>query len=278
MEQKSISETLFDKTNIPFYGNKFLIGNGYFGIRGALEEYKKENMPAVNMAGIYDKVGDKWRESVNAPNPLFARIKVDGQDLKLPESEPFSHKQNLDIKTAIHTRKTVWKTEKGQITVFCERFASMANQHLICMKYSVSVDFDCKLEIITGIDGDVWDINGPHFAKISPEIVENAEKVTGITGEKGICVTVEQSVNTAFGTEAFSDEMSVFKRIAVNAKANNEYYFTKIASVITSCDDFENNDDITKLNYTEEKIKHIEKWEQIWDNSYIKIMALKSQL
>ena len=56
-----------------------------------MEEYRKENMPAVNMAGIYDKAGDKWRESVNAPNPLFAYIKVDGEAFTLPEKEPFSH-------------------------------------------------------------------------------------------------------------------------------------------------------------------------------------------
>ena len=50
-----------------------------------MEEYKKENMPCVNLAGIYDKVGDKWRESVNAPNPLFTYIKVDGVKFALPE-------------------------------------------------------------------------------------------------------------------------------------------------------------------------------------------------
>ena len=34
-----------DKESIPFHGNKYLIGNGYLGVRGTMEEYKKENMP-----------------------------------------------------------------------------------------------------------------------------------------------------------------------------------------------------------------------------------------
>ena len=38
-----ITETEYDMKKIPFYGNKFLVGNGYFGIRGTMEEYKKEN-------------------------------------------------------------------------------------------------------------------------------------------------------------------------------------------------------------------------------------------
>lgn len=177
-----VTEKEFNVQNIPFYGNKLLIGNGYFGIRGTMEEYKKDNMPALNMAGIYDKVADKWRESVNAPNPLFTHVKVDGKVFTLPEIEPFSHEQSLNIETAIHTRKTVWKTEKGNITVFCERFASMANQHLICMKYSVWAGFACEIGIITGIDGDVWDINGPHFVKV----VTETDKVTGITDNDAV--------------------------------------------------------------------------------------------
>jgi kojibiose phosphorylase/nigerose phosphorylase len=271
MKQKTISETIYNEERISFLGNKFLIGNGYFGIRGTMEEYKKENMPAINMAGIYDKVGDKWRESVNAPNPLFTYVKVDKKAFVLPESKPFSHEQSIDIETAIHTRKTVWKTEKGMITISCERFASMANQHLVCMKYSVFTDFNCELEIVTGIDGDVWDINGPHFAKITPELCQNTEKVTGITGEKGIKVTVEQSVKTELKATSFSDAFSAYKKMTVSAKAGKEFGFTKIASIYTSCDDFENAEDITRLNYETEKAKHIEKWANIWDISYIQI-------
>lgn len=75
----AVSEKVFNKEYIPFYGNKFLIGNGYFGIRGTIEEYHKENMPCVNMAGIYDKAGDAWRESVNAPNPLYTVVSVNGE-------------------------------------------------------------------------------------------------------------------------------------------------------------------------------------------------------
>ena len=53
-----LSEKVFDRNNIPWNGNRFLTGNCYFGIRGTLEEYTKEQMCAVNMAGIYDRAGD----------------------------------------------------------------------------------------------------------------------------------------------------------------------------------------------------------------------------
>lgn len=269
MEFIILKDETFEINKIPFYGNKYLIGNGYFGIRGTMEEYKKDNMPCINLSGIYDKVGDKWRESVNAPNPLFTYIKVDGKEYVLPENEPFSHKQSLDIETAIHTRKTVWETEKGKVTVICERFASMANQHLICMKYSVSTDYDCDTEIITAIDGDVWDINGPHFVKVTAE----KDKVKGVTGEKGITVITEQFVKADFDCECenFTDELSAYTSMKVSAKSGVEYSFTKIASVSTSCDDFENDDNICDLTYEIEKEKHIVAWADIWDKSYVEI-------
>jgi len=269
MNKMTIKTNEYYEKLIPHNGNKFLTGNGYFGVRGTMEEHKKENMPCVNLAGIYDKVGDKWRESVNAPNPLFTCVKVDGEIFALPEKEPLSHEQSVNIETAIHTRKTVWKTEKGKITVECERFASMANQHLICMKYSVSADCDCEIEIITAVDGDVWDINGPHFVKIIPE----TDKVTGITGEKGITVITEQNVNTDFDCvfDKYTDEYSAYASMEISAKSGEKYTFTKIASVSTSCDDFENNDNIQNLSYDTEKEKHIAAWADIWDKSYVQI-------
>ena len=39
-----LTETEFNKENIAWNGNRFLIGNGYFGIRGTLEEYTKKQM------------------------------------------------------------------------------------------------------------------------------------------------------------------------------------------------------------------------------------------
>ena len=61
MKKVIITSDIYNADVIPFHGNKYLIGNGYFGVRGTMEEYKKDNMPCVNLAGIYDKVGEKWR-------------------------------------------------------------------------------------------------------------------------------------------------------------------------------------------------------------------------
>ena len=39
------------------------------GIRGTLDEFDSRDLVAVNLAGIYDQVGNSWREPLNAPLP-----------------------------------------------------------------------------------------------------------------------------------------------------------------------------------------------------------------
>ena len=150
----------------PDNGNRFLVGNGYMGIRGTLDEHGRDQLAAVNLAGIYDRVGDGWREPLNAPNPLHTVIYVEGKALALPETEAVHHVQSLDFYHAILMRKTTWKTPKGAVTVESRRFADMVHPHLIGQEYTVSVDAPMEIQILAEIDTDIWEIYGPHYNKI----------------------------------------------------------------------------------------------------------------
>lgn len=257
------------KDNIAHNGNKYLTGNGYFGIRGTLEEYTNENMPSVNLAGIYDRVGDSWRESINAPNPLYTVFFCDGVKYALPEIDAQEHEQKLDYRNAVHYRRTVWKTDKGSISIKCERFASMANNHLIGMKYTVSAEYDCSLKIVTGIDGDVWDINGPHLKDIKTSVCGGKKCVSAKTNEQGIRITTEENTKLLFDANrnGVSDEKSALEEIIWAAKANEEYSFEKVAAVHTSVDDINYNDDVECLDYTTLLASHKSAWAAIWDIS-----------
>lgn len=272
MVELKIKSEQFLPDHIPHCGNKFLIGNGYVGIRGTMEEFTREHMPAVNMAGVYDKVGDGWRESVNAPNPLYTYVVVNGKKLALPEVEPKTHMQELDIKTAMHTRRTVWETDNGDVTVICRRFASMADQHAVCMKYSFTADFDCEAEIYTGIDGDVWDINGPHLEDFSTESGK-CEKISAKTHEKRITVCAEQYVEYDFkaNEEVVCNEKSIMKKITFSAEAGKEYTFCKVAGISTSCDQIPNSVSADAFSYAALEAEHIAAWKKIWDVSEVKI-------
>lgn len=154
-------------------GNRFLIGNGFLGYRGTLEEAAKEEMPSTIVSGLFDRNGDKWREPVNVPNGLAVRVS---------RGEILSHEQSLDFRYGIHRRHTTWRDASGAaVTVDAERFASMDDVHLLCLKYSVWADRDTTVKLERGIDCDVYDINGPHLgafaASVSGSLVVDGSRV-----------------------------------------------------------------------------------------------------
>ena len=106
--------SIFKKTHyrnediIPF-GNMFIIGNGHIGYRGTLEEEGKDDLVGLNLVGTYDKYLDKWRESLNLPNPFHIRCYIDEKLVSTEANKPINHEMNLDLKHAIFKRKTIFK-------------------------------------------------------------------------------------------------------------------------------------------------------------------------
>jgi kojibiose phosphorylase/nigerose phosphorylase len=153
----------YDMSEVDDNGNRFLIGNGFIGIRGTLEEFRKEKKVACTLAGLYDCAKNQtWREPINAPNALYASLENMGRML--------SHKQTLNIRHGIHSRETVYENATLEI----QRFASMKHVNTICQRIKVTPQGK-GVTLICGIDGDVWDINGPHLMNMKTEAI-NVEK------------------------------------------------------------------------------------------------------
>ena len=62
-------------------GNVYQIANGYMGYRGTLDEFGPDELVGITLAGIFDRVGDAWREPVNAPNGGFTQVTLDGKEI-----------------------------------------------------------------------------------------------------------------------------------------------------------------------------------------------------
>lgn len=301
----TIEENGFCEEKIEDNGNKFLIGNGYMGIRGTLDEFGKEQLAAVNLAGIYDKVGDGWREPLNAPNPLYTVLYVDGEKLALPEREPLEHCFSLDDRKAVLSRKTTWKTQKGKVTFRSERFLHMENPHLLYSRYEIVSDYPCKVEIQTGIDADVWDIYGPHFVNLCFD-VNKAEDETDILTVKGSIQEERDSVWVMEKTEVTSvsgriteetvimpgtvnstakagqDEKKLLHSITWDTKPGEKVVLTKQSAVYTTKDREAAEGKLTvsardifaedaQTTYEEAKTAHIAWWEDKWQRAEVVI-------
>lgn len=240
----NITETnLLAPKDIDRQGNKLLIGNGYIGYRGTLEEFNKEQKTATIVSGLYDKVGEQWREPINLPNGGFVQVFYKGAPLHALTSKVLSHTQTLNMRDAIHERQTTFEATDGtQITVRARRFASLARYHLLCIEYSVSANHECEVDIRTGIDGDVWDINGPHLREIVCEEREGTLTVSAVSHENGVPVAVSQAIRTAASGSivegkglGVAENFALFREFRV-ANVQNGFTFYKFVSHVTGLD------------------------------------------
>jgi len=175
-----IVEKGFKKENIEFFGSKFLIGNGYFGYRGTLEEFKKEQLVGCTLSEVYDDSGSGWREPINVANPLCTSLYYEKDEISALHTKIIEHEQTLDVEFGICERNTSFITKDNKkIQIASKRFASVENIHLLLMQYEINSDSDIDFVLKTKIDTDIWDINGPHFSKVERKIIsiENKKSV-----------------------------------------------------------------------------------------------------
>ena len=275
-----VKEEGFDKGKIEFFGSKFLIGNGYFGYRGTLEEYGREELVAFNLAGLFDKNGDKWREPVNAPNPIRIFASFNGQSLDILKCNHASHCQSVDISCALHKRKTEFITnDSARVTVESSRFASMECKNLLVARYSLSADQSGEVIVKTSIDKSIWDLNGPHLVEKAYKVHDNCSCYMGSTIELGrdIAVLQKSAVNGRTIAGHIEPQGNSFKvRVEPHEKIVIDIYCAaakegdsgelpplKIAERVMEY--------ATDKGYEELFAAHRKKWESIWSNIDVKI-------
>lgn len=231
-----ITEQGVPHEKVEFLGNKFCIGNGYFGYRGTLEEYGKDELVSCTLSEMFDDNGNGWREPVNIPNGLYTFVSYKDQKLSVLKSPVNSHVQELHLDTGIHRRKTVFAAEDGkQITVEALRFASLADIHLLTMRYRVTADGEANVEIHTGIDDKIWDINGNHFGS------KSWRQDDGIKGI--ICETIQEKGKIAVGQKikilsgaVQQRENTTMNTYSVHLKAGESFVMEKYISVCKETD------------------------------------------
>jgi trehalose/maltose hydrolase-like predicted phosphorylase len=205
------------------FGNKFLLGNGLVGVRGCLDEYTRAEKTACIPTGIYDQQPRKWREPVNLPNPLFVQISVDGRALHAVDSETERHVQRLDFRRAVASRETVFLPDAADprlsVTVSSERFASMQHPNLLCAKVSVTASKNVEIEVLAGVDGEVWDINGPHLSAYRIELSDDACALFSSTREKQIPIVSVSFLVVDGASSAETSDTRVLKKCIVRLEA-----------------------------------------------------------
>ena len=214
---------------------------GIWAIAGRWPSLVSSSAWACTLAGLYDQVGDAWREPVNAPNGLLTRITCNGQALGALATPLIAFEQSLDIRRAIHCERSRFTLDDGnRIDIRVERFCSLDDVHLIGMRYGVTCSKDCRLILETGIDGDVWDINGPHLQDFEGSSSDGVLVLRARTFEQKRHIVVAERRSAHGGSEEIvQSDKGISRRIAVDLKAGEPFSFDKFVSIYTDNDGVE---------------------------------------
>jgi kojibiose phosphorylase len=269
------------KESIMRRGNVYQIANGYMGYRGTLDEFSSKQLVGITLAGIYDRVGSAWREPVNAPNGGFTSVSLGGEELSALGDKVVQHRQALKFANAVFERETEFASKATTLTIRSARFLSAATPNLGVIRFSLTCDKAANVTVCTGIDGNIWDLNGPHLTQLTLERRESTLLVHGLTSETTKQVVVAEATDLSFGEESHEIEGNRNLRvIRLRAEAGRIYTFHKFFAVFTD------NDSVGKpvieaaveavlraksLGYEACLAAHSAEWREKWDRSDVKI-------
>jgi nigerose phosphorylase len=264
-----------EKEAIMRNGNIYQISNGYMGYRGTLDEFGPEELVGITLSGIFDKVGNAWREPVNAPNGGYTKIYIDGEEVSALKTEIKTHRQALYLKNAKFERTTTFNVKGKEVTISSERVLSIDKPNLLIIKYSFSCNADAGIIVETGIDFNIWDLNGPHLPVLNSTRNNGVLMVDAKTNEAGIPLAVAETIERSFGEEQFVVENNRnLRKISLKAEAGKTYSFNKYSAVFKG-QDITDKDvkkaanalvrDAKNAGYDECMKAHDLKWQKRWE-------------
>ena len=236
-----IIEKSFDPDQLVTTGSNFMIGNGYLGYRGTFENWGPEEYVACVVTDTWDQArGSRWSELCNVPNGLFSELALDGETCSLFSGTLHTYEHALDLRHGVNTRKLQWEGAHGKRLEFISRkFASKANPHLLVQQLRIRALDDGNLNLRTGIQGEVWSLNGEHFGSVGAASL--GDGLIGLslkTGELGTEIAVVEGLRlpgiVPTDHSVDSSDRSIFRQFEFNLAAGEEITIEKVVGITHS--------------------------------------------
>ena len=160
------------------------VGNGYLGVRGALETERAGTLsyPGTYLAGIFNKTPTRLHgrdiynnDLVNCPNWLLLELRIGKGAFVSPFSmNILSYRHELCMKNGSMHRDMVVQDQLGRIVrIHSVRFASMAHPHLLALRFSIEpVNFSAPLTLRSCIDGNITNDGVPRYRALNQQHLE----------------------------------------------------------------------------------------------------------
>jgi trehalose/maltose hydrolase-like predicted phosphorylase len=260
----------------------FTIGNGYLCTRGALEEgYLGENR-ATFVHGVFDDVPIAVTELANATDWLPLYVFLNGERFSLQTGTVEIYERHLNLKNGVLIRTVRWRSPSGQrVLLTFERFPSLANEHLLCLRCTITPDFDCELELHAALNGNTDNEGIVHWQWIDQGSVQDNKiaylhmRTRATLTDLATAMRVETS--HAPGMAAYWNAQSVPTfSFTFDARRGERITLTKFVGIATSRD---TRDPIrmareaaeSPLSWESALEEHEQAWERVWERSDIQI-------
>ncbi|MBC1987308.1 glycoside hydrolase family 65 protein [Listeria sp. FSL L7-0478] len=270
---RKIIEKEFALNYLNKYGSQMTVGNGYLGVRGALEEEYPEQVRGMYVAGIYNRPsGSMSSELVNLPDVTRFQVTLDGEVFSMQAGKVHTYERFLDMDTGELVRKITWESSAGKkYQLNFHRFVSKEVKHVIAAKVEITpLSDNMKVKVKTGIDAQQTNFGTQQLAESSLRIfdeelmvgeyetIESKQRITIATkvNEKGIFTAKNRQLMT-----------EVEQEIAVN----QVFTLEKLSVVKTSLD--EADAEFPKESYAELKAASETIWADFWEHAGVRVKS-----
>lgn len=260
----------YDQKQAITEGSNFMIGNGYLGYRGTFCEDRKNEYQGCIVTDTWDNADGKWEELATVHNGLYTALEINNQSINMT-SNVLHYRRELDMKTATTSRVIHQEIDAMTIKLKEEKFASLSNKNVIGLKLEIESDSDCSLNITTGIDLDIWSINGHHFSQEETFEYRHDLGTKSITNTYKDQVVVLEKNFFEIDSKSIENNVLVTKNFSVKLEKGKPFTYTKFM-IVSHSNDQDKPEDYAKQiydaleNYEVEKKKHINAWEEVWNN------------
>lgn len=172
-----ICESAFDERYLGKCESIFAQGNGYLGVRNALEETYTGTKRDMFVTGTFNKASqEEVTELPNVPDMTGMKIVIDGYEMNLSQGKLISYSRILNLKNGETVREISWISQSGiTVTAKFRRMVSLAEEHVMAASVDLTLDKEAAVVVETGIDGSVTNSGAQHFEDIRRRIYDGCE-------------------------------------------------------------------------------------------------------
>ncbi len=292
-----LREDSFDEEHLGKCEAVMSLGNGYLGLRSALEEKYVGETRGLMVNGTFDRFASTAvTELPNAADMTTIEFWIDGDRFTMEQGTVDEYSRELNIRTAELTRRVLWTSRRGaQVQLTYRRVVGLSQLHDFALRVDITpVSGDVAVRVRSGIDGRMTNSGSQHFTDGDRRFYEGQYmQYVPRTADSGITF-VQNTVHrfavdgAAFEipTEIHMEPRKIYGCYDLIVKKGETFTLEKFCNLYTTRDlDVEGKSVQELQTYTLDKVKDLaaagydelaektaQDWkEQIWDRVPITI-------